>query len=979
DTELKLESYREAAGIAGTQTKDRAEMARFYTMILALDPADAEARKQCEVYYTETENWTELIVILESELARVDASGAVDVALLKRIAKISEEGLHDGERAIMYYKKIVEHVPNSRRSLDALARIYETTERWMEFVDVTRRLVKVTKDRNVKALLYFKCGSVTEAKFGNVDDAIRYYDAAIKTSPSCLPAVHGLRDLYLRQKDWSRVIQTLELEVKLWQDDKERAGVLAQIGRILGAELNQPDEALSFYKRALSVSKDCVPANRALFEHYFELENWEKAEQIAKGFSAKAMRDGDPMLRSEFYRKRGIVSMHTGNPTRAAESIVVALDIKQENFAAVQSLTALAADYPRSYDYGAIYKELSKLYKKRGESHKLLAQVMVGEAQILTRFGNLQAADAMLQKAIELSNDELSIVWALVELHGSMRNWTLAVSALENVFATSPTVEQKVAVLMRMAKLYSEGPMDSVRTVATLRRILSFEPDNPEVFYLLAQELYCMEQFEDAKQAIERVIQLSAVPEANLAAERLARYTYFLGRILEKGGDSRAATSQYRRAAEYDPGYAPPALALAHHAMKGGDQAGAESRLISSALAAIENGDNSSAVSMQRGLARILLKSGDREAAIEAYRGILEVEPAGAADRLSLAEIYAQSDLHRATSEVHLVIQYSLRHGPAYRVLAGYYMHAGKSARAVRVLTAMRLLGYFEPQDERMEASARAVCPAEVIQRPLTAELRKTHLANESLNSVLAELFALTGHKMSILSRRAGLGENLIPLPSVGNPMLEEIAGDMSRLFGLEPEIYVGENVPGRIVVIGHPRTIIVIDRSLASETEACIRFVLGWAFDGLCAGYASLLHIGEKQRTELGLLMKSFFLTETARPSGTTEFVVTLPPRAQEILQEHEGEFQNFDMDGWVDGMNAAARRAGLLACDDLAAATRALAIISGESADEQFDLLGTVFCGEDLFQYQVSDEYDELRRLLTHSEPVHRAETLG
>jgi len=171
----------------------------------------------------------------------------------------------------------------------------------------------------------------------------------------------------------------------------------------------------------------------------------------------------------------------------------------------------------------------------------------------------------------------------------------------------------------------------------------------------------------------------------------------------------------------------------------------------------------------------------------------------------------------------------------------------------------------------------------------------------------------------------------------------------------------------------------IVIDRRLASETEACIRFALGWAFDGLCAGYASLLHIGEKQRTELGLLMKSFFLTETARPSGTTEFVVTLPPRAQEILQEHEGEFQNFDMDGWVDGMNAAARRAGLLACDDLAAATRALAIISGESADEQFDLLGTVFCGEDLFQYQVSDEYDELRRLLTHSEPVHRAETLG
>ena len=50
---------------------------------------------------------------------------------------------------------------------------------------------------------------------------IRYYDAAIKTSPSCLPAVHGLRDLYRRREDWPRVIETLELEVKLWSDTGE--------------------------------------------------------------------------------------------------------------------------------------------------------------------------------------------------------------------------------------------------------------------------------------------------------------------------------------------------------------------------------------------------------------------------------------------------------------------------------------------------------------------------------------------------------------------------------------------------------------------------------------------------------------------------------------------------------------------------------------------------------------------------------------
>ena len=153
--------------------------------------------------------------------------------------------------------------------LDALGRIYESTEQWAELIDVTRRLIKVTNDRNTKSLLYFKCGSVMEAKFGREHDAIRYYDAAIKTSPNCLPAVHGLRDLYRRREEWPRVIETLELEVKLWTEEKERAGVFAQIGRIYDQQLNDPERAMTYYDSALAVDSDCLPANQAVFDHYF--------------------------------------------------------------------------------------------------------------------------------------------------------------------------------------------------------------------------------------------------------------------------------------------------------------------------------------------------------------------------------------------------------------------------------------------------------------------------------------------------------------------------------------------------------------------------------------------------------------------------------------------------------------------------------------------------------------------------------------
>src|SRR5665647_2764580 len=193
----------------------------------------------------------------------------------------------------------------------------------------------------MKALLYFRCGSVMEAKFSREHDAIRYYHEAIKTSSACMPAVHGLRDLYRRREEWPRVIETLELEVKLWQDDKERAGVFAQIGRIFDKQLGDAERAMTYYDSALTVDPDCLPANQALFEHFFDQGAWDKAQPIASALAQKAMRDGDPTTRSDFYRKRGVVARMTGDPRAAAESFIVALEIKPTNAEALDDLGVL--------------------------------------------------------------------------------------------------------------------------------------------------------------------------------------------------------------------------------------------------------------------------------------------------------------------------------------------------------------------------------------------------------------------------------------------------------------------------------------------------------------------------------------------------------------------------------------------------------------------------------------------------------------
>lgn len=155
----------------------------------------------------------------------------------------------------------------------------------------------------------------------------------------------------------------------------------------------------------------------------------------------------------------------------------------------------------------------------------------------------------------------------------------------------------------------------------------------------------------------------------------------------------------------------------------------------------------------------------------------------------------------------------------------------------------------------------------------------------------------------------------------------------------------------------------------LAGENDGPRRFLLGWAFEALRGGYAFLHHLGRRQRSELGNFMKSLLLPESDRPGPTNEFVKGLPKRAQKVLERHQGWGRDVDGDQWIDGMLGTAKRGGLLACDDFAAATWMIARLTGEMllSHDATVALGAVLGGADLVRFYLSDDYQRLRDYLT------------
>lgn len=975
DPDRRIEALRRAARIAASRIEDRELAAKLYDQVLEVDSGDAEALDHLEQHASDARDWNKLVEVLRKRLESAPA-GDTATELLKRIAKICEERLRDEERAITYYQRILEIAPGHRRALESLGRIYESTERWADFVDVTRRQIKVTTDRDHKALLYFKCGSVMEAKFGEEDEAIRYYEAAIKTSPSCMPAVHGLREVYRRREDWPKVVQTLELEVKLWDDDKERAGVFAQIGRIYGERLGHRERALHYFESALAVDPDCLPANQALFEVFFANQEWERALPLAKALAQKAMREGDPNARSDFYGKRGIVCRMTGDARAAAESLIVALEIRPENLEALSALVELAREHPEAYDFDATFQELERIYQKRDDCHSQWARVRMGEAVLAEREGDLERAEGLLTEAVERVPRDPEVLGALVHLHRQMRQWQRATDAINRFLSGDVGLapEVRADAMLLLAEIHSEGELDSHRAILVLRDVVALQPDHVDAHYRIAQELFVLGRYAEAQAAVETVIALVAAPGRDVSPKLLARYYYYLGRILEAGADHRSAATQYRRAADYDPAYSAPVLALAKRAAATGDIASAQTILINAAHQAIEAAGKRAAVPMQRGLARLQLASGDPAGAIDAYRGMLAVDPDDIADRVALSELYVFQDLRKAIRELLRVIDRDVRVGPVYKLLASYYSRAGRPERTTRVLATMEALGFADRGDLGQLGKLRPKKrPVVEFDFPLDEDNRSSLLLTDIARSPRGELLAEIETELAARFPSPPMGENLTPIrSSKGEKRLRAAYGEAVKLFGIEPELYVGERVAGGLVVMSAPRPIVVLDRQLLEEADPELRFLLGFAFEAIRGRYALLLLMRSKQHTDLLSLLERLNRGNAEKLAKKSSFVASLTPRAHKLINRVGELVDGLSAEAWIDGMIATARRAGLLMCDDLAVATRALGRLSGEELSRSEGAhagLGGVICGPDLVRFYLSDAYNQLRVALCQS----------
>jgi hypothetical protein len=377
-------------------------------------------------------------------------------------------------------------------------------------------------------------------------------------------------------------------------------------------------------------------------------------------------------------------------------------------------------------------------------------------------------------------------------------------------------------------------------------------------------------------------------------------------------------------------------------------------------------------------MARFYMAVEEPQRAIDCYRGVLErfaqgLPDDGSAldDRVALAELLSQNPntLAAARDELMAVLAADLKHGPAYRLLMHVYQRAGDLDRAARVQTMLALLGHADP-------SERPPAFRGVLKRALSDELRRTRLLPPPVLGVFTEALVAVREQLEARYPVPLVGQ-AIPATQLPDPGFKVCIVDVERLFGVQPDVFISDVVPGGVLLVDLPRPMVFIEQHFVDLPDGERRFLFGRALEPLRGGYSLVTRLQPQQRAELAALLEQLVKPEGDRDVATIEFVRSLPRKAQKALERLQGGLTatGASAAGWYASLSLAADRAGLLACDDVGAAARVLARLTGESQDSMAVAgghgpdalaLGQIAGVAELVRFFLSDAYHELRSQL-------------
>jgi golgin subfamily B member 1 len=453
--------------------------------VLRQDPRNREARDALKRLYRQSSSHSALSDLLRQELEKLapdDAAGRLPI--LRDIASIYRDHLKSDSALVTVLTQIVGLDPTDLASVRDLVRVYQSLQRWRDWLTMQARQAELERDAVVKADLWRGIARRWLEQFSNVQNAVEAYEKLHAVDPGDREAVDRLRELYAKRRSYRPLYDLLSEQADALPAGPARRDLWTEMAKLAAERLDMGGQAVALYKRVLDEEPSSAAALDALEKQAERDKDFATVADVLERRAAIAADDATKM--TVLQKLGGIYSDRLRDPAKATTAWRRVLDLQPGHAKALRVLRD-------SHLAAADYDGLSDLYAQNGDWEGLV-EVLSGAADktndpdlkidlsfrcasiFVGRIGAPERAFRSYERVLSVRPHDARAAAALVPLYERDEKWGRLPALYEVLLGHADDVDEKLVLIDKLVQVCGHQLQDRASSFAWARKAYDLSP-----------------------------------------------------------------------------------------------------------------------------------------------------------------------------------------------------------------------------------------------------------------------------------------------------------------------------------------------------------------------------------------------------------------------------------------------------------------------------------------------------------------------
>ncbi|MBC8070019.1 MAG: tetratricopeptide repeat protein, partial [Deltaproteobacteria bacterium] len=540
------ECYQRMAKLASDTLSRESDSIDLWNRVLELRGDDPLALGELAALHERNARWDDLVEILERQVLVIHDPEA-KVAAYQMLGRVYGERLERDRHALEAWLNALEIDDANLETLQALHRIYEGNQAWVELIEILGRLIALgpqTIPPEELRELYAKVGRIQGEYLMASDQAILAWHEVLRMAPGDMEALRALEDLYTQQGMWPEAIETLERKSKVLDEPEAKIDVLMQIAAIWEERLQDKGQAAGAYQEILELDNTHLGASEALEQIYRDTADYPSLAELLIN-RAEILDDRHAKVET-LQSAAKVFEDHLEDPDMAFATLQAAFNVDYANDQTARELERLATQTGKWSDLLNEYNGLVQQIEDVNERGELWVKIGRWYGEHLNRpdYG-IQS----LEKALALNPESVSALRELASFHRRTESWQELAQTLARIVPLEVEPSEQAETYLALAEVQEVKLGDIEGAVESYRRVLEIDSDSLVALDALIRLFEMRGDWLELVGVLDRRAAISDDPDDRLRLRKHAGYVQEVNLA-----DANAAIETYRAILADEPG-----------------------------------------------------------------------------------------------------------------------------------------------------------------------------------------------------------------------------------------------------------------------------------------------------------------------------------------------------------------------------------------------------------------------------------------